>query len=193
MNSKRQKVNSQKRDDSKKRFSNNRVKNMGLYKQTLISCPQASGIWDVSSVRPVEYNSEKDRLHIQLKGSNKIMIQTAAKEVLYLFVEPDKSIPTPNDRTVFLASYFGITPGDEEILTFKIQEGIEAVANNGGGTLVFPSGIYHTGTLNMKNNVFLYLCAGARIQGSVNKADYPVDPGKKGKGSEMIYTQTSPV
>jgi len=158
--------------------------------EIVIRCPQSGGKWDISSVKPVDYKSDKNELRIFLKGSNKIMIQTATKEVLYLFAEQyQPNIPVADDKKIFSATEFGINPGGTEILTSKIQKGIDAVAKRGGGTLVFPAGIYITGTLKMKSNVFLYLSAGARIQASINKADYPVDPGKTGKGSEMIYTR----
>ncbi|HKI90312.1 MAG TPA: hypothetical protein VKA38_14895, partial [Draconibacterium sp.] len=124
--------------------------------EIVIRCLQSGGKWDISSVKPVDYKSDKNELRIFLKGSNKIMIQTAAKEVLYLFAEQFKpNTPAADDKKLFSATELGIKPGSAEILTSKIQKGIDAVANRGGGTLVFPAGIYITGTLKMKSNVFL--------------------------------------
>ena len=59
--------------------------------------------------------------------------------------------------------------------TTAIQEGIETLARQGGGRLLFPAGTYLTGTLYLKSNVFLDLEPGAVILGSPDPADYNAD------------------
>ncbi|MDD2711259.1 MAG: glycosyl hydrolase family 28 protein [Verrucomicrobiae bacterium] len=57
--------------------------------------------------------------------------------------------------------------------TAFIQQTIDACARAGGGTVYFPPGIYLTGTICLKNNVTLWLEAGATILGSADlKWDY---------------------
>lgn len=58
--------------------------------------------------------------------------------------------------------------------TTCIQAAIDAVAADGGGEVVFPSGTFLTGTLYMKSGVHLHLLPGAVILGSGNLADYPI-------------------
>jgi len=59
-----------------------------------------------------------------------------------------------------------------------------------GGVLFFPPGIYRTGTISIKSKVTVYLSGGARLQGTNNPADYPMDTGKIETGrSEEIFTR----
>lgn len=64
--------------------------------------------------------------------------------------------------------------GDGKTLnTRKIQEVIEACAQQGGGTIVVPKGVFVSGALFLKRGVNLELQEGAVLKGSVNIADYP--------------------
>ncbi|MBN2117296.1 MAG: glycoside hydrolase family 28 protein [Anaerolineales bacterium] len=56
----------------------------------------------------------------------------------------------------------------------SIQAAIEACAQRGGGTVYLPAGRYLTGSLFLRDNITLYLDAGAMILGSENPEDYPV-------------------
>ena len=58
--------------------------------------------------------------------------------------------------------------------TQAIQGAIDAAGEAGGGTVFFPAGKYLTGTIYLRDNVRLDLDAGARILGSPNLADYPI-------------------
>ncbi|WP_223154673.1 glycoside hydrolase family 28 protein [Aestuariibaculum sediminum] len=63
--------------------------------------------------------------------------------------------------------------GNGEVMNTKaIQELIQKVHEKGGGTLVFPRGVYLSGSLEMKSNVNLYLKNGATLLGSTNPYDY---------------------
>lgn len=53
-----------------------------------------------------------------------------------------------------------------------IQEAIDAAAQNGGGLVLIPEGVYTTGTLELKSNVELHLAEGAVLQGSQYRKDY---------------------
>ncbi len=50
--------------------------------------------------------------------------------------------------------------------------------------MVFPRGLYRTGTLTLKSNVTLYLARGALLQGSPDPRDYPIDPGCQESGPD---------
>lgn len=54
-----------------------------------------------------------------------------------------------------------------------IQEAINKISEEGGGTLYFPPGIYKTGTIYLKDSVHIYLEAGATIRGSEKLSLYP--------------------
>jgi polygalacturonase len=55
-----------------------------------------------------------------------------------------------------------------------IQSAIDVCAAQGGGTVFLPAGQYLTGSLFLRNNITLYLDAGAVILGSENHQDYPI-------------------
>ena len=57
--------------------------------------------------------------------------------------------------------------------TEPIQNAIDAAHKNGGGTVCFPAGTYLSGTIFLKNNVSLYLQAGATLLGSTDLRDFP--------------------
>lgn len=68
----------------------------------------------------------------------------------------------------FGASGNGVTKDTE-----SIQRAIDAAHENGGGTVFFPAGTYLSGTIFLKNNVSLYLPAGAILLGSTDLKDFP--------------------
>lgn len=58
-----------------------------------------------------------------------------------------------------------------------IQKNIDALTKKGGGTLVVPKGIWHTGRIVLKSNVCLSLAEGAELHFSGDVKDYlPVVP-----------------
>jgi len=67
---------------------------------------------------------------------------------------------------------FGAKGDGAHMDTQAIQSAIDACAQNGGGTVVFPAGNYLTGTIFMKSNVKLYLAAEATLLGSRKLIDY---------------------
>jgi len=66
--------------------------------------------------------------------------------------------------------------GDGATLSTKaIQAAIDAAAAQGGGEVLFPPGSFLTGTLYLKNHVRLRVAQGAKVLGSTNLDDYPVN------------------
>jgi len=67
---------------------------------------------------------------------------------------------------------FGAKGDGVQIDTETIQETIDRCASNGGGTVLFPNGVYLTGTIFLKTNVTLHLAPDAVIAGSGRMSDY---------------------
>ncbi len=65
---------------------------------------------------------------------------------------------------------FGAVPG--QLCTENIQRAVNACADNGGGKVLIPTGIYITGTIKLKSHVNLHLEKGAILKGSQNLEDY---------------------
>ncbi|MDR0901140.1 MAG: glycoside hydrolase family 28 protein, partial [Opitutaceae bacterium] len=57
--------------------------------------------------------------------------------------------------------------------TAAIQKTIDACHAAGGGTVLFPTGKFLSGTIHLKSNVTLHLTPGATLLGSADIADYP--------------------
>lgn len=67
---------------------------------------------------------------------------------------------------------YGAADDAHTLDTAAIQKAIRTANLAGGGTVVFPPGIYITGTLELLSNVTLDVEAGATLRGSPNLADY---------------------
>jgi polygalacturonase len=68
-----------------------------------------------------------------------------------------------NTAATFDVRKFGATGDGKTVDTPAINKAIEAVANSGGGTLIFPAGTYICFTIRLKSNVDLYLSRGCVI------------------------------
>lgn len=64
----------------------------------------------------------------------------------------------------------------ETLATRPLQAALDRLAQQGGGTLVFPPGTYLTGTLRLPSHVTLHVSAGATLLASPDLADYPPQP-----------------
>jgi len=63
--------------------------------------------------------------------------------------------------------------GDGNFLNTKaINKAVEHCSQQGGGTVIIPSGTFVTGCIMLKSNVDLHLVAGAELLGSENMTDY---------------------
>lgn len=68
---------------------------------------------------------------------------------------------------------FGAIPDGKTLNTHFIQEAIDTVSEQGGGIVIIPTGRFLTGTIVLKNNVFLYLSPGSLLISSTNIEDFP--------------------
>ncbi|RXK56172.1 glycoside hydrolase family 28 protein [Oleiharenicola lentus] len=105
-------------------------------------------------------------------------------------------VPTPPARPVIpatkvsLADFSAVADG-ETLNTAAFERALAALAERGGGTLVVPSGVWHTGPIRLRSRVNLHLEAGAIIQFSRDHGLYPMrvfDP----RGEKQVDT-TSPL
>ncbi|MBP1669993.1 MAG: hypothetical protein H6Q21_2359, partial [Bacteroidetes bacterium] len=69
---------------------------------------------------------------------------------------------------------FGAVPDGLTVNTACIQMAIDSVSTHGGGTVYVPSGVFITGTFELKSNINLFLETGAEIKGSSDINDYKV-------------------
>ena len=66
----------------------------------------------------------------------------------------------------------GLVPDSEKVQTAVIQKAIDDCASSGGGTVYMPSGLFVSGTLYMRSNVFLHLESNTTLKASPDYADY---------------------
>ncbi len=67
---------------------------------------------------------------------------------------------------------FGAMGDGKTLDTPALQRAIDACAEEGGGTVVFPAGKYITGSLHLRDRITLWLGAGTVLKGSADDADY---------------------
>ncbi len=68
---------------------------------------------------------------------------------------------------------FGAESGGTKLATQAIQRALDRTAEQGGGIVVIPPGVWLTGTLFLRSHVWLEISPGALLLGSTNPADYP--------------------
>ena len=81
---------------------------------------------------------------------------------------------------------YGAVGDGKTMNTEFLQKAIDECNASGGGKVIFPEGIYLSGTIAMKDNVILHLQKGARLLGSTNIEDYRnLDPFTEGLGIDV--------
>ena len=92
---------------------------------------------------------------------------------IILFTTPCLAF-SANENIFYSVRDYGAEGNGKSLDTKAIQKTIDACSKAGGGTVYFPAGTYLSGTIFFKNNISLYLDAGATLLGSTDDADYPV-------------------
>lgn len=86
---------------------------------------------------------------------------------------PKISAPTFPNKTVNLEDFGGIPDGIHLNCT-AFKDAIRNLAENNGGTLIVPSGVWLTGPIVLESNINLHLAKGAIIVFSTNRELYPL-------------------
>ncbi|ADY51370.1 glycoside hydrolase family 28 [Pseudopedobacter saltans DSM 12145] len=82
------------------------------------------------------------------------------------------ALPKPTGKIYDIVK-FGAKGDNQTVNTVAIQKAIDACTADGGGSVYIHDGIYVTGTLELKDNVTLFVQAGSILRASSNHADYP--------------------
>lgn len=72
-----------------------------------------------------------------------------------------------------LITDYGAVGDGRTINTTAVQSAIDACAEKGGGIVVVPSGVFVTGTIELKSHITLHVAQGAVLRGSGSMDDYP--------------------
>ncbi len=84
-----------------------------------------------------------------------------------------KSSATDKQPKVTVSSTGAVADGTT-LCTEAIRKAIEQCAATGGGTVLFPKGVYFTGAVALKSNITLQLDEGATLKFSTEPKDYPL-------------------
>ncbi len=86
----------------------------------------------------------------------------------------DINIPKLSEfKRQYVLTQYGIFD-DGKLYTKEIQSLIDRVAEEGGGVIVVPPGVYCTGALFFRHGVNLYISEGGTLKGSDDVSDYPL-------------------
>ena len=147
----------------------------------LITChirPMAYGIQPQISGNTCSFDLDRPRYLVIFLNEEPIFHSAG----LLLFAElPEKNPAKLGDPNVVNIMDYKVDNTGKTVETAKINQAISEVsAKPGGGVLFFPTGIYLTGTVQVKSNVKVYIDAGAVIRGSTKSTDYPTVPAPAG-------------
>lgn len=76
--------------------------------------------------------------------------------------------------TKYIITDYGVAIDSTVVQTDRIQSVIDRAANEGGGVVVVPQGVFLSGALFFKPNTHLYLEEGAVVRGSDDISNFPV-------------------
>ena len=101
--------------------------------------------------------------------------------LLWMLLAPVVNIGAAQREVVVHARDLGLKGDGRTLCTPVLQRAIDRLAARRGGTLVVDSGVYLTGSLELKSGITLRLERGATLLGSVNPYDYrPIAAGTAG-------------
>src|SRR5439155_2479224 len=82
---------------------------------------------------------------------------------------------------------FGATGDGKTLDTPAINKAIDAAAEKGGGTVLFPAGDYLSVSIHLKSNIALHLMQGATIVGASEKDGHAYDDAEPNPPGEKEY------
>ena len=89
------------------------------------------------------------------------------------FNMPEVKAPVIPDYQVKLTDFGGVGDGIT-LNTEAFAKAIDALSKKGGGKLVVPQGVWHTGPIVLKSNIELHLKSGAVILFAADESLYPI-------------------
>ena len=78
------------------------------------------------------------------------------------------------EKLLISVTDLGAKPGSTDVQTVFFQEALDRVWQSGGGVVQVPAGRYLIGSIRIRSNTTLYLCAGAEIYGVREPAAYNI-------------------
>src|SRR5256885_2389753 len=85
-----------------------------------------------------------------------LAIRLSAQTISDTFQAPAVQEPSFPDRSVNISDFKAV-PDGKTLNTEAFAKAIEAIANQGGGKVVVPPGLWLTGAIKLKSNVNLHL------------------------------------
>ncbi len=104
--------------------------------------------------------------------------QTFGVERLFILIDPaEVSPPKPGDANVTnIMDYAGMDNTGGTLVTAVIQGAIDQASGAARNILYFPPGTYRTKTLNLKNNMTMYLADGAVLECATTSGELLANP-----------------
>lgn len=121
---------------------------------------------------------------------NICLSQEADKAWNTIYHQIENSITLPKFKVKdYVITKFGAISDNANILNHKsINKAIDKCSHDGGGRVVIPAGIWHTGPITLKSNVNLYLAEGATLLFTKDINQYPLVP-TRWEGMDCINYQ----
>lgn len=90
------------------------------------------------------------------------------------------------DRIILNAKNQGVIADGETIVTEVLQRLVDECAENGGGVVYLQDGIYLSGTLELRENVTLYIETDAVLKGVLDIKEYPAQISENNPNWNML-------
>lgn len=96
--------------------------------------------------------------------------------IILMAVLVSGSVSGAREAGRYLITDFGAKADTSVLSTGAIQKAIDRCSEAGGGKVIVPAGKFKTGTIVLKDNVWLEVSLGATLYGSTRFEDYPFIP-----------------
>lgn len=97
-----------------------------------------------------------------------------------------KKIKLNDFKNQYVLTDHGVLMDSNLVQTEAIQKIIDFAAENGGGVIVIPKGVFQSGALFFKPKTHLHLLEGAVLKGSDDISNYPIMPSRM-EGQSLDY------